>query len=110
MRVVRTRRHKLICNIAHQLPSPFAADRWAASTWPIAVKRGRAVQGTQRLEACLHRPRFGLQDLDKDPDEVVNLADPGAGEHDELLESLQAKLRAVQKRTGDPWKLKWRYE
>jgi hypothetical protein len=28
MRVIETRKHKLILNIAHQLPYPFASDLW----------------------------------------------------------------------------------
>ena len=108
MRVVRGGRFKLIWNIAHGLDYPFASDLWAAETWQAVMKRGMTHYGKRRVDAYLHRPRFELYDLEKDPDEVVNLAgEPG---HAAVLEELQAKLKAFQKRTGDPWILKWDYE
>jgi N-sulfoglucosamine sulfohydrolase len=46
--------------------------------------------------------------MENDPDEIHNLAgDPG---HATLLDELKSKLKAFQKRTGDPWLLKWEYE
>jgi hypothetical protein len=43
-----------------------------------------------------------------DPDEVRNLA--GEPQHSETLAGLQQKLREFQRRTGDPWILKWERE
>jgi N-sulfoglucosamine sulfohydrolase len=58
--------------------------------------------------AYIHRPAFELYDLESDPHEVHNLAaDP---KHAKLLESMKAWLKAFQKRTDDPWVLKWDYE
>ncbi len=108
MRVVRTRRHKLIWNIAHPLPYPFASDLWASSTWQDIHTRGAEHYGKRRVQAYLQRPRFELYDLAKDPHEIVNLA--GSEEHAGTLEKLQKRLRAFQERTRDPWVLKWRYE
>ncbi|HNR30288.1 MAG TPA: sulfatase [Candidatus Hydrogenedentes bacterium] len=105
MRVVRTRRHKLIWNIAHGLEYPFASDLWRSSTWQGVLERGDTVYGKRTVDAYLHRPRFELYDLQEDPDEVRNLAeDP---QHAAVLAELQAKLRAFQERTKDPWLLKW---
>jgi N-sulfoglucosamine sulfohydrolase len=106
MRVVRTRTHKLIWNIAHPLPYPFASDLWESPTWQGA--KGGERYGKRSVKAYLQRPRFELYDLGKDPDEVVNLA--GDAAHAELLHRLVEKLKAFQKRTGDPWILKWDYE
>ena len=50
----------------------------------------------------------GLYDLAKDPHEVHNLA--GESAHARLLDEMQAKLKAFQKETNDPWILKWDYE
>ncbi len=105
MRVVRTRRHKLIWNIAHGLEYPFASDLWESRTWQAVLSRGIGQYGRRSVDAYLHRPKFELYDLEKDPDEVVNLADDPA--HAEILRELQGKLRAFQERTGDPWLLKW---
>jgi N-sulfoglucosamine sulfohydrolase len=106
MRAVRTRTHKLIFNIAHALPFPSASDLWDASAWQEAVKQGPDTPYGQRtVRTYLHRPRFELYDLVHDPGETKNLADDPA--HAELLRQLQAKLKAFQKQTGDPWLLKW---
>jgi N-sulfoglucosamine sulfohydrolase len=108
MRVVRERRYKLIWNIAHGLDYPFASDLWAASTWQATIERGEKYYGKRTVEAYLHRSKFELYDLRNDPDEVENLAD--SPKHKGTLSRLQAKLKAFQKRTNDPWILKWEYE
>ena len=64
--------------------------------------------GKRTVKAYIHRPRFELYDLENDPDEVKNLAD--SPKHAKVLEELKGKLRAFQKRTNDPWILKWDYE
>jgi N-sulfoglucosamine sulfohydrolase len=109
MRVVRTRRYKLIWNLAHPLPFPFASDLWEAPTWQDAYRRGSdALYGKRTVQAYLKRPQFELYDLEADPDEVQNLAaDP---KHAEPLAELKGKLKAFQQRTNDPWILKWDYE
>jgi len=108
MRVVRGRQYKLIWNIAHGLPYPFASDLWASATWQSGLKRGEKLYGQRTVDAYIHRPAFELYDLKADPHEIRNLADdPG---HATVLEDLKAKLRAFQKRTGDPWIVKWEYE
>ncbi len=109
MRVVRTLRHKLIWNLAHGLPYPFASDLWEAPTWQDVYKQGPdALYGKRTVKAYIHRPRFELYDLEADPHEVRNLAEDPA--HAALLKELQEKIKAFQKRTKDPWILKWDYE
>lgn len=108
MRVVRTRTHKLIWNIAHPLPYPFASDLQASKTWQGAVRRGLSHFGPRSVQAYLKRPRFELYDLTRDPLESTNLADDPR--YANVLGDLKAKLKAFQTRTGDPWILKWDYE
>jgi N-sulfoglucosamine sulfohydrolase len=108
MRVVRTRTHKLIWNIAHPLPYPFASDLQASKTWQGAVARGLTTFGSRPMKAYLRRPPFELYDLTRDPLESTNLADDP--NHAQVLANLKAKLKAFQVRTGDPWILKWDYE
>ena len=108
MRVVRERRFKLIWNIAHGLEYPFASDLWASATWQGNLKRGNKHYGKRTIEAYLHRPKFELYDLESDPHEVKNLADDP--QHKGKLEKMKARLKAFQKRTKDPWILKWDYE
>jgi N-sulfoglucosamine sulfohydrolase len=108
MRVARTRTHKLIWNIAHPLPYPFASDLQASKTWQAVVARGMTVFGPRPTKLYLQRPQFELYDLTKDPLESTNLAaDP---RHAQVLADLKARLKAFQARTGDPWILKWEYE
>lgn len=109
MRVVRTRTHKLIWNIAHPLPYPFASDLWEAPTWQHIFEQGpKALYGKRTVEAYIHRPKFELYDLEADPHEIHNLA--GDQDSAKLLAALTEKLRDFQKRTADPWKSKWDYE
>jgi N-sulfoglucosamine sulfohydrolase len=108
MRVVRTRTYKLIWNIAHPLPFPFASDLQESKTWQGVVARGLKTLGPRSTTAYLHRPAFELYDLTKDPLESTNLA--GDSRYAQVLAELKAKLKAFQVRTGDPWILKWQYE
>lgn len=108
MRVVRTRRYKLLWNIAHGLEYPFASDLFASDTWQGLVQRGESIYGKRRVDAYLHRPAFELYDLEQDPHEVVNRADDPA--YAAVLAELKGKLRVFQKQTQDPWILKWKYE
>ncbi len=109
MRVVRERKYKLIWNIAHPLPFPFASDLWAAPTWQAQYKLGLdAPYGAMTVGSYMHRPKFELFDLEKDPHEGKNLADDP--QHAETLARLVAKLKDFQRRTNDPWIMKWDYE
>lgn len=108
MRSVISGRHKLIFNIAHELPYPFASDLYASPTWQMALKTKLPVYGLRSTSAYIHRPRFELYDLEADPDELKNLADDP--HHATLFGELKDKLKAWQKQTRDPWVSKWEYE
>jgi N-sulfoglucosamine sulfohydrolase len=109
MRVVRSGKYKLIWNIASPLPFPFASDLYGSATWQDTLKRGENyVYGRRTVNSYEHRPQLELFDVEKDPDELQNLADDPA-QQDRLV-SLKQKLRQFQKRTGDPWVLKWEHE
>lgn len=109
MRTVRSGKYKLIWNIAYPLPFPFASDLYGSATWQDTLKHGEDyVYGKRSVSAYEHRPQFELYDLEKDPDEIHNLADNVA--HHEKLAELKQKLREFQKRTADPWVLKWEHE
>lgn len=108
MRVVRTRTHKLILNVAHQLPFPFASDLEESATWRSIKNRPDTLYGKRRVQDFIQRAKYELYNLTDDPHEVKNLADdPKSGE---VLKALQAKLKAFQERTGDPWIVKYQYE
>ena len=109
MRVVRDRKYKLIWNIAHRQPYPFASDLWAASTWQAQYQQGPdAKYGNRTVDSYIHRAAFELYDISSDPAETRNLADDP--KFATTLAKYKDKLKAMQKRTGDPWIMKWRYE
>jgi N-sulfoglucosamine sulfohydrolase len=108
MRMVRTRTHKYILNLAHGLEVPHASDLWASPTWQGVLRRGDRMFGRRTTAAYLNRPREELYDLTADPDEVRNLAaDPTAAG---VLADLRARLLAWQQATADPWIVKHRHE
>jgi N-sulfoglucosamine sulfohydrolase len=109
MRVVRDDKYKLIWNIAHGLPYPFASDLWKASSWQAQFLKGPdAPYGMKTVKEYIHRPRFELYDIENDPHESSNLADsPGSAD---ILLQYQNKLKQYQKEMDDPWIMKWDYE
>ena len=109
MRVIRDTKFKLIWNIAHGLPYPFASDLWAASSWQAQFTKGQdAPYGTKTVKQYIHRPAFELYDIENDPYEAKNLAaDP---RYADVLKNYQEKLKSFQQRMHDPWIMKWRYE
>lgn len=108
MRVIRTEKFKFIWNIAHPLTYSSASDLWASPGWQAVVRDGMKNFGVRTVDAYLHRPRFELYDLEKDPDEIVNLADHE--EYQEMVKTFCNKLKTFQKETNDPWLHKWEYE
>jgi N-sulfoglucosamine sulfohydrolase len=106
--VVRTQKYKFIWNIAWKLDYSFAADLWASASWQGVLRDGLDRFGARTVDAYVHRPRFELYDLEKDPDEVVNLAE--RPEYAELVGEFCAKIRQFQEDTQDPWIHKWIYE
>ncbi len=109
MRVVRDKKYKLIWNIAHPLPYPFASDLWDASSFQAQFEKGMdAPYGRKTVGQYIHRPQFELYDMQKDRDEATNLA--YSTEYQDVLKEYQAKLKAFQKQMDDPWIMKWDYE
>lgn len=109
MRAVRDDSYKLIWNIAHGLPYPFASDLWVASSWQAQYRKGKdASYGAKTVGQYIHRPRFELYDIRDDPNESTNLADNPT--HADVLRNYQDKLKAFQLDMEDPWVMKWDYE
>lgn len=106
-RMVRTRRFKLIYNIASELTFPFAEDLLYASSWDRRAGPQDKF-GRRSVQALLHRPRFELYDVEADPDEVTNLADDPA--YAAVKAQLIDKIKGFQTRTRDPWLRKWDFQ
>ncbi|MEP0214238.1 MAG: sulfatase [Cellulophaga sp.] len=108
MRVVRSNNYKLIWNIAYRLEYPFASDLWASSTWQSVYRTHQEYFGPKKVQDFLFRPEFELYDLDKDPNELNNLA--GKEAYKNTLENLKSKLKSFQTKTSDPWKIMWNHD
>jgi len=109
MRAIIDERYKLIWNIAHPLPYPFASDLWAASSWQAQYRQGSsAAYGLKTVGQYIQRPEFELYDLQADPNESDNLS--GKQEYQDVLTEYKEKLRQQQELLEDPWILKWQYE
>ena len=108
MRVLHERKYKLIYNIANDLPYPFAADLYNSYTWQWLLKSHINMIGDRTIQNYSHRPKFELYDLEKDPDELHNLANDPA--YAKELQRMQEKLKSLQQKTNDPWLHKWKYE
>jgi len=109
MRVIRDRNYKLIWNIAYRQPYPFASDLWVAATWQAQWEKGKdADYGGRTVDSYINRPQFELFDIASDPNESRNLANDPA--HAATLAKYKTLLKADEKRTGDPWIMKWDYE
>lgn len=108
VRMIRTRTHKLLRNLAHKLDYPFASDLYESPTWQGILTRGDKMMGKRSVEQFVHRPLEELYDLTKDPDELKNVADE-AGQA-KTLEELRKKMRDWQEKTNDPWIVKYKHE
>ena len=109
MRVYRDQEYKLIWNIAHPLPYPFASDLWAASSFQAQYQKSlSAPYGKKTVRQYIHRPEFEFFKIGEDPDEAKNLA--GNPKFVAKLEEYKEKLKSTQKQFHDPWVMKWSYE
>ncbi|HEX5272523.1 MAG TPA: sulfatase [Gemmataceae bacterium] len=108
MRMVRTRTHKLILNLAHRLEYPNAQDVYVSPTWQGVLRRRDKAIGKRPLDSFLNRPREELYDLTKDPDELNDVA--GDPAYADVLNDLRKRLKEWQKKTNDPWLVKYEHE
>lgn len=108
MRVIRTQKYKLIYNIASGLPFPMALDLVQSSAWQSVQKAQDKKFGQRSIRKFKYRPQFELYDLEKDPNEIKNLA--YNSRYKTVLEELISKLKKFQEETQDPWQHKWQYE
>jgi N-sulfoglucosamine sulfohydrolase len=109
MRVIRDDQYKLIWNIAHPLPYPFASDLWAASSFQAQYQKSMsAPYGQKTVRDYIHRPEFEFYKIDQDPHESNNLA--SSSKHAAILNTYKEKLKSAQSKFHDPWIMKWNYE
>jgi N-sulfoglucosamine sulfohydrolase len=114
VRMVRTRTHKYLLNLAHPLEYPFASDLWGSDMWQGVLKRGDTMMGARPVKAFLHRPKEELYDLTNDPNELKNLLAGPNGTEDRdtkrILAAMKDYLAKWREETNDPWLVKNRHE
>jgi N-sulfoglucosamine sulfohydrolase len=108
IRMVRTRTHKLLLNLANGLEYPHASDLWESPTWQSILKDGTTMMGQRSVEQYLRRPKEELYDLTADPNELKNVIDDP--KQAIALKELREKLAAWRKATNDPWLIKDKHE
>jgi len=92
--MIRSGNYKLLWNIAHQIPFPFAVDLVQSNTWRSA--KDLLYYGKRKKNDLINKPAFELYELEKDPDEINNLANLKT--HGKILEELKSKLKDFNKR------------
>lgn len=107
-RMIRTREHKYVLNLANRLEFPMAADLYGSATWQGVLKRGDKAIGKRPLDSFVNREKEELYDLTKDPEELKNVAaDP---RYADVLKDLRGRLKEWQEKTKDPWVVKYQHE
>lgn len=104
IRCVRSERFKLIFNAYYELPHGTASDLSTSLSWYElkCEQREGSLSQNQRQIFTAPRPMVEIYDLEKDPDELVNVAD--RLEYLEEGQRLGVKLVEWQKVTKDhPW-------
>lgn len=100
-RGIRTRSHKYVRNLFSELLYPLPSDLFGSPTWQGVLKRKDAMMGRRPVETFLKHSPEELYDLEKDPEELRNVAD--SPEYAEVLATCRKKVDEMQQRTNDPW-------
>jgi N-sulfoglucosamine sulfohydrolase len=108
VRMLRTRTHKYLLNLAPQLEYPFASDIHGSASWQCVLTNKLPNLGQRTVEQFLHRPKEELYELTKDPNELKNVAADPANQ--QLLIEMRRRVRAWQEKTNDPWLIKYQHE
>ena len=96
MRVLRNKQYKLIHNLNYKMPYPMAQDIYFSPSFRDIVNRslaGEPLPWFKTLEEYYYRDQWELFDLEKDPQELRNLAyDPA---YDSILKVLCSSFHAL---------------
>jgi N-sulfoglucosamine sulfohydrolase len=106
MRTIRNRRYKLIWNVDWRSEYPLPIDTLRRATWTETVRRGDPTIGPRSVKKFLYRDQIELYDLQRDPDEIFNLADDP--KHESVRRDLSQRLTSWLQDTDDQWLVRHR--
>ena len=104
MRVIRTKRYKLIRNLNYKMPFPIDQDFYISGTFQDLLKRTQAkepLHWSKTLAQYYYRDPWELYDLKYDPQELSNIVLKES--YANIVDLLQTKLVDWQNMTSDPW-------
>ena len=104
MRVLRNDRYKLIQNFNYKMPFPIDQDFYISPSFQDLLNRtkhGKPLHWTKTLKTYYYRESWELFDLDKDPQELINVV--LKPEYANVLVTLREQLKTWQNTTADPW-------
>ncbi|XP_011193285.2 N-sulphoglucosamine sulphohydrolase [Zeugodacus cucurbitae] len=105
MRMIRTRRYKLIHNLNFWSYFPIDQDLYTSPTFHQILNATLAKQAFPWYKTLLsyyERPEWELYDIKADPLERYNLV--GKSKYQRVFEELSARLFEWQVNTSDPWR------
>ncbi|CRL04974.1 CLUMA_CG018206, isoform A [Clunio marinus] len=105
MRVVRTKRYKLIHNLNYQSMFPIDQDFYVSPTFQDLINRTiskMSIPWYKNLKSYYKRDEWELFDLKLDGSESINIANKK--DYADILKDLQQKLWKWQVETNDPWR------
>jgi len=97
---VRNERYQLIHNLMGGTPNPTKGIEGLAEREAVADTDVGTSEARKAIQTYVNPPEFELYDLEKDPDNFVNLA--GKPELKETQERLLAELQKWRQQTDDP--------
>ncbi|MCF6268965.1 MAG: sulfatase [Melioribacteraceae bacterium] len=107
MRGIRNQKYHLIHNLFPELEFPFATDLYSSKTWQAILDNKMEYMGKRSVKEYLMRPEFELYDIEKDPNETLNLA--YKKEYSAIKKELYEKLHNQRVKTDDRWLLNEKY-
>lgn len=105
MRVVRTKRYKLIHNLNYKSMFPIDQDFYVSPTFQDLLNRTitkTPIPWYKTLKSYYNRAEWELFDLKLDGGEVMNVV--GKKDYAKVLQELKEKLFKWQEATNDPWR------
>ncbi|KAL1468605.1 hypothetical protein MTO96_041380 [Rhipicephalus appendiculatus] len=103
-RMIRTPNMKLIHNLNYKMPFPIDQDFYVSPTFQDLLnrtERGEPLHWSKTLDGYYYRDEWELYDLDRDPNELSNVA--GNETYAPVLSKLKQLLFKWQQTTNDPW-------